>query len=269
MDIMVRKFLLLLPLLALTAQIGLAQDIRASKPVANAVRATANDTQDQRVYELRTYFASQGKLDDLHHRFKEHMLGLHEKYGISNLGYWVPTDNPKRMIVTLVSYPDMEARERSWARLSADREWINARRQSEANGRILDAVREEILTADQAADVMTFAAKADRSLEIRRFTAESGKAEEVKALVRDQLTGEVGSNTKAVIRFFSPTGEGNRTSTTLIAFVVRPKVDNERMEFVNTRGGVSTGGESGDFTGQRIPGEIVTTLKATEYSPSK
>jgi len=267
MDIMFRK-LLLLPIIALSVQVASAQDIRAAKPVANPVVAPPAATQDQQVYELRTYFASPGKLDDLHNRFKNHLLAFQEKYGIKNLGLWVPTDNPKRMIVALVSYPSMQARESSWARLAGDPQWIQARRASEANGRILDAVREEILTADQAADAMTFMGKSDYSFEIRRFTAESGKAEDVKVLVRDQVYDEVGKS-NAVIRFFSPTGEGNRTSTTLMAFIVRPKADAESTEFVTTRGGISTGGGSNATAATRIPGEIVTTLKPTEYSPSK
>jgi len=261
---MLRNFLLL-TLVALTAGVASAQNIRASKPVADFARSSSvKESSDGRVYELRTYFASPGKLDDLHNRFKNHLLGFHEKHGITNIGYWVPTDNPKRMIVALVSYPSMEARDRSWSRLSADREWIQARRESEENGRILDAIREEVLSADEATDVMTLAMNEGRGFEIHRFTAESGQGETVKARVREELNDEFGKS-QVTVRFFTPTGEGNRTATTLLAFIVRPVAEVDVVEFVMKRGSTPRGG----LEAAKIPGQIVTTLKVTEYSPAK
>ena len=258
--------LLVLPLIALTAGFASAQQIRASKPLVQTSSPVARAAaQDDRVYELRTYFASPGKLDELHNRFKNHMLGFHEKYGIANLGYWVPTDNPKRMIVSLVSYPSSAARESSWAKLCEDRDWIQARRESELKGRILDAVREEVLSADEAADVLTFAAKESRAFEIRRFTSESGTSETLKTQVREQITKEFGK-TNAVVRFFTPTGEGNRTTTTLMAFIIRPMTDGEGVEEVTVR---RPGNAKAGLAASRLVGEVVTVMKPTEYSPLK
>jgi len=261
---MIRK-LLLLSLVLLTAGFVQAQHIPASKPVLDTARsAPARESADGRVYELRTYFAAPGKLDDLHNRFKNHLLGFHEKYGITNLGYWVPVDNPKRMIVALVSYPSMAARERSWTQLSGDREWIQARRESEVNGRILDAVREEILTADAATDVTTLTPSESRGYEIRRFTAQSGQVEAVKARVREQLADEYGKS-NATVRFFTPTGDGNRTATTLIALIVRPVTQADDAEMAIMLIGKTAGG----LAVTKTPGEMVTTLKPTEYTPTK
>lgn len=85
-------------------------------------------------YEQRTYIAAPGKLDDLHRRFRDHTLRLFEKHKIQVVGFWTP-DDPNNVDVTyLLSYPDREARDRSWDAFRADPEWIAAKSASEQNG---------------------------------------------------------------------------------------------------------------------------------------
>ena len=47
-----------------------------------------------RVFELRTYTAPEGKLNELQARFRNHTTRLCQKHGITNVGYWVPQDAP-------------------------------------------------------------------------------------------------------------------------------------------------------------------------------
>ena len=44
-----------------------------------------------RTFELRTYYANPGKLEDLHRRFREHTIRLFEKHGMTIVGFWAPT----------------------------------------------------------------------------------------------------------------------------------------------------------------------------------
>ena len=37
---------------------------------------------ENRVYELRTYYANEGKLEALHARFRDHTCSIFEKHGI-------------------------------------------------------------------------------------------------------------------------------------------------------------------------------------------
>ena len=57
-----------------------------SEPVAHA--------QSPRVYELRTYTAPDGKLEELHARFRNHTLRIFQKHGMSNVAYFKPQDAP-------------------------------------------------------------------------------------------------------------------------------------------------------------------------------
>src|SRR3954468_492660 len=75
------------------------------------------------VYELRTYTAAPGKLDDLNARFRNHTLKLFEKHGIVNFGYWVPINNTNNQLIYLLGHPDREAAKSSWKAFGSDPEW--------------------------------------------------------------------------------------------------------------------------------------------------
>jgi hypothetical protein len=95
-----------------------------------------------RVFELRTYTAPEGKLDALNARFRDHTTRLFAKHGMTNIGYWVPSDAPKSQdtLVYILAYPSREAAKASWAAFQKDPEWQKARTESEANGRLTTKV---------------------------------------------------------------------------------------------------------------------------------
>src|SRR5471030_2433807 len=76
-----------------------------------------------RFFELRTYHAAPGKLDDLNARFRDHTVKLFANHGITSIGYWVPTDNTNNVLIYLLAYPSREARDKSWKEFGADPEW--------------------------------------------------------------------------------------------------------------------------------------------------
>jgi hypothetical protein len=92
-----------------------------------------------RVFELRTYTTNEGKLPDLHNRFRDHTTRFFEKHGMVNVGYWIPTDQPNTLVYIL-AYPSREAAKKSWDAFRADPEWQKARDASEANGKIVAKV---------------------------------------------------------------------------------------------------------------------------------
>lgn len=109
--------------------------------LAAAMLAAATITMPaaDRVYELRTYHTLPGKLDDLITRFRDHTTRLFEKHGMTNVGYWVPMDQPNTLVYIL-SYPSRDAAKSSWAAFQKDPDWVKARTASEANGKIVEKV---------------------------------------------------------------------------------------------------------------------------------
>ena len=45
------------------------------------------------VYEMRTYTATEGKLDAVNARFRDHTRRIFERHNMKSVGYWTP-DNP-------------------------------------------------------------------------------------------------------------------------------------------------------------------------------
>lgn len=98
---------------------------------------TAAQAQDERLYELRTYYAAPGKFEALQSRFRDHTIRLFARHGITNVAYWTRVDDSSDgALIYVLSYPDMEAREASWAAFRADPEWRAAQAASEVNGKL-------------------------------------------------------------------------------------------------------------------------------------
>src|SRR5256885_10431141 len=97
----------------------------------------ADKPRDTRCYEMRTYYAAPGKLDDLHARFRDHTLKLFEKHGMVNLGYWMPAENPDNKLIYLLAFPSRDAQKKAWKEFGNDPEWKAAQKASEVNGRLV------------------------------------------------------------------------------------------------------------------------------------
>ena len=89
-----------------------------------------------KVFEIRTYHTFPGRLDALHKRFREHTMKVFEKHGMSNVGYWVPQDNPahENTLIYVISHASREQAKANWAAFSADPEWKKIAADSEADG---------------------------------------------------------------------------------------------------------------------------------------
>jgi hypothetical protein len=106
-------------------------------------KATAGRAETKgRVFELRTYTASEGKLEALQTRFRQHTTRLFEKHGMTNIGYWVPRDAPgsQNTLIYILAHPSREAARKSWDAFRNDPDWKKARDESEANGRLTSKV---------------------------------------------------------------------------------------------------------------------------------
>lgn len=105
---------------------------------------------DSRCFEMRTYYCAPDKLEALHARFRDHTNKLFVKHGMQLVGYWVPMNKDKKYenkLVYMLAYPSREARDKSWKEFGADPEWIKARNESEANGKIVEKVESVFMTA--------------------------------------------------------------------------------------------------------------------------
>ena len=98
-----------------------------------------------KVQEWRMYDAVPGRLPDLHNRFANHTLGLFEKHGISNIGYWTEVFGTSNRLVYMLGYPSLGDREKSWKGFMKDPDWQKARAGSERTGPLVTKVYNRIL----------------------------------------------------------------------------------------------------------------------------
>jgi NIPSNAP len=118
----------------------LARDVAAPVGVAHA--------QEARVFELRTYTAPDGKLENLHARFRNHTTRLFQQHGMTNVAYFRPLDAPlaQNTLVYLLAYPNREAAKASWDKFRNDPEWKKVASETQANGPIVANVQSVFMT---------------------------------------------------------------------------------------------------------------------------
>ena len=95
-----------------------------------------------RVFEIRTYTTTEGKLPDLQKRFRDHTIRIFNKHEMTSIGYWVPQDAPRSQntLIYILAHPSREAAKAHWAAFGNDPEWQKVRTESEANGKIVSHV---------------------------------------------------------------------------------------------------------------------------------
>ena len=118
-----------------------------NEPVANA--QSSAQSAGAKVYELRTYTAPDGKLEELHARFKNHTMRIFQKHGISNVAYFRPEDSPlkENTLIYLIAHPSREAAKQNWAAFQKDPEWQKVAQESQVNGKIVAKVESVFLDA--------------------------------------------------------------------------------------------------------------------------
>ncbi len=142
--------------------------------------------EDAPVFELRTYYAAEGKLDDLVARFQNHTLGFFEKYGFSNVFYGIPADNPDRRLIYLISSPSLDSHKANWAAFQADPDWIAARASTEVDGKLVAKVDSLFLSATDYSPALKIESHSPpRQLELRTYTTNEGKLANLDARFRD------------------------------------------------------------------------------------
>jgi hypothetical protein len=110
---------------------------------------SAQAEENGKVFELRTYTSTPGKLDDLQSRFRDHTTRIFAKHGMKVIAYWTPTDPEKAndTLIYVLEHASQVAADQSWQSFAEDPEWAAVSEASNANGRILTKVVREYMKA--------------------------------------------------------------------------------------------------------------------------
>jgi hypothetical protein len=172
---------------------------------------------ETRFFEMRTYYATPGKLDDLLARFRGHTTKIFEKHGMVNIGYWLPETNSENKLVYLLAYPSREALEASWKAFFADPDWQAVAKESERNGKLVSKVESVFLApTDFSPLVVPEASNPPRLFELRTYHAAPGKLEELLARFKNHTTTLFTRHDMGQFGYWVPTEKKDGAGETLI-----------------------------------------------------
>jgi hypothetical protein len=252
--------------------------LTASALLVGAALVVAAETKDTRVYEMRIYYAPEGKLDDLHKRFRDHTVKLFEKHGMENIGYWTPIENPENKLIYVLRYPNRETREKSWKAFMSDPDWKAAHKASEANGKLVSRIEAFFMQAtDYSPEIKPAKSSAPRVFELRDYTASAGNLAALDSRFRDHtvklfskhgmehfgywhlLPNEKGADRKLIYILSHKSEEAGKA-----AFAAFRK----DADWIKARE-ASEQKAGGSLTEAGMAGVKSTYLRATDYSPTK
>ena len=145
--------------------------------------------EDGPVYELRTYTAAPGRLEDVLARFRDHTIEIFNRHGMVSVGYWVPQDakdGAAEKLIYLLQHPGREAAVKNWAAFRADPEWQSVSKASEAHGKIVIHTESVFLSPADFSPAMIAGPgpSAPRVFELRIYTTPEGKLPELDTRFR-------------------------------------------------------------------------------------
>jgi hypothetical protein len=235
--------------------------------------AVQSGEKTDRVYEIRTYWSPDGRLDDLHARFRDHTTKLFEKHGMTNVGYWTPIDNKENKLVYILAYPNRAAATKSWDAFRADPDWLAAKKKTEEKGPIVSKVESLFLKATDYSPEPRPAATGNRVFELRTYTASPKNLDNLNARFRNHTVKLFEKHGMTNIGYWVPLPGEKGADDTLIYFLSHKSVDAAKQSFGAFVGDpawkaamkASEESAGGPLTAKG--GVRSQFMKATDYSP--
>ncbi len=234
----------------------------------------ASQSQEPGCYELRTYFAAEGKLEALHSRFRDHTVSLFEKHGMTNFFYWVPLENPDNRLIYLLGYPDKAARETSWKTFLEDPEWQSVKADSEKDGKLVAKVESLFLTpTDYSPKKVELSREGPRLFEMRRYTTLPGKLPALDNRFRDHTVALFAKHGMTNLTYFHLDEGQEGAGTTLLYFLAHDSAGSQAASFDAFRSDPEwiAARDASEKDGKLLidKGVVSTLLNPTDYSPVK
>lgn len=225
-------------------------------------------------FELRIYYANEGKLGALSDRFRQHTTKLFTSHGMTNVAYWMPIENPERKLVYLLSYPDLAAREASWKAFQTDPQWVAVKNASETAGPLVAKVDSRFLALTDFSPEMKVE-EGIHTFEMRTYTATPGNLPRLLDRFRNHTVGLFSRHGMKHFGYFTPLEGQPGADNTLIYFLVHPSPEAGKASFDVFRADpewnkVRTESETAAGGSLTVPDGVKSELlKATDFSPVK
>jgi hypothetical protein len=221
---------------------------------------------------MRIYYAAPGKLEDLQARFRNHTTKIFEKHGMTNVGYWVPLENPDNRLVYILAYPSKEARDKSWKDFGGDPEWQSVQKASEANGKLVDRVESIFMRrTDYSPKIAPATGKSPRVFQLRTYTATAGKLPNVHARFRDHTVKLFRKHGMTNVGYWEVIPKDGGEPNTLIYVLAHPSKEAGEASFSTFRADPNwtKAKTASEANGPIVDKVEAVYMTATDYSPVK
>ncbi len=227
---------------------------------------------DSKYYEMRTYYAEEGKLEDLLNRFRNHTMSIFKKHGMTSIGYWLPIDNKENKLVYVLSYPSKESREKSWKDFSNDSEWKKVASESEKNGKLVAKVENVFLkTTDFSPSKISQKASEKRVFELRTYKTTSGHLPNLLSRFRDHTCKLFEKHEMTNLWYWTPIEKEQGADNTLIYILAHKSKEGGLESFKSFRADpiwTKVKEESEKVAGGSLTESVKSEyMNATDFSP--
>ena len=187
--------------------------------------------QDTRCFELRTYYAAEGKLDELHARFRDHTCKLFEKHGMVNIGYWIPVEaKDQDKLYYVLKHASRDAAKASWTAFGSDPVWKAARDASEVAGKIVAKVDSVYLAATDYNPALP-ALTGGHVYELRTYVTNESKLDALDSRFRDHTMALFAKHGMTNVLYTHPTDADKGAGKTLVYFLAHASMDAAKKSF--------------------------------------
>ncbi|MCU0467689.1 MAG: NIPSNAP family protein [Arcicella sp.] len=239
--------------------------------LANVALKAQSDA-NSRLYELRTYYVPEGKMENLLNRFRQHSLKLFYKHNMRAEGFWIPLDNKDNKLVYLMSYPSREAREKSWKDFFDDKEWKKVKAESEKEGTLVAKVESVFLkTTDFSPNNLK--SVGDRVFELRTYKATTDHLPNLLSRFRDHTVKLFENYGMTNIIYWTPTDKEQGSDDMLIYFLTH-KTKEAGLASFKAFGGSAEWQAVRKASEEKAGGSLTVFVKSeymmpTDFSPIK
>ncbi len=100
------------------------------------------------IHQLRIYEIFERNKVAFHARFRDHAVRIMRRYGFEFVAMWESRTDRRIEFVYLLSWPDLEAKERAWRAFLADEEWKEIKRATSAqHGDLVGEIQDRTLVS--------------------------------------------------------------------------------------------------------------------------
>jgi hypothetical protein len=231
------------------------------------------------LYELRVYTASEGKMAALDARFRDHTIGLFRRHGMTPIGFFHPIVAPgapaDNRLFYVMGYKDRAARDAQWLAFAADPEWKQVYADSQKDGSLTSKIENTFFTTtDYSPRLNTSSALNPRVFELRTYTTNPGKLEDLHSRFRDHTLRIFTKHGMTNMLYWRPTGGQPTMENKMVYLLSFPSVEARNASWTAFSADEEWKKVAADSQKNGTilisPGGVVSVqMRPTDYSPLK